>query len=153
MRDKMFSILVVSLNAGEKLKQTIQSILEQDYTDYEVVVKDGGSKDDSLEKTKNNLIFVEHCSPFSRAEIDEKLEALKACLHNGNSDIVKTLRSIVPTFKTPDYVNENAADSKEMKDVITAMKSINTTVKLSDNFPELRVVTNFEAELDKEMLK
>ncbi len=49
MRDKMFSILVVSLNAGEKLKQTIQSILEQDYTDYEVVVKDGGSKDGSVE--------------------------------------------------------------------------------------------------------
>lgn len=34
----------------------------------------------------------------------------------------------------------------DLKDVITAMKNINTTVKLSDNFPELRVVTNFEAE-------
>ena len=49
MRDKLFSILVVSLNAGEKLIQTIESILEQDCTDYEVVVKDGGSKDNSLE--------------------------------------------------------------------------------------------------------
>ncbi len=49
MRDIMFSIVVVSLNAGEKLKQTIQSILEQDCTDYEVVVKDGGSKDGSVE--------------------------------------------------------------------------------------------------------
>ncbi len=49
MRDKMFSILVVSLNAGEKLKQTIKSILEQECTDYEVVVKDGGSKDGSVE--------------------------------------------------------------------------------------------------------
>lgn len=72
-------------------------------------------KSDSLEKTKNDLIFVEHCSPFSRTEIDEKLDALKAVLYSGNSDIVKALRNIVPTFKTPDYVNENAADSKEMK--------------------------------------
>lgn len=47
-RSKMFSILVVSLNAGEKLCQTVQSILGQTYTDYEVVVKDGGSKDTSL---------------------------------------------------------------------------------------------------------
>lgn len=43
-----FSILVVSLNSGEKLSETIKSILSQTYTDYEVVVKDGGSKDDSL---------------------------------------------------------------------------------------------------------
>lgn len=50
MREKLFSILVVSLNAGEKLKQTIESILEQDYSDYEVVVKDGGSVDQSVEK-------------------------------------------------------------------------------------------------------
>lgn len=43
-----FSILVVSLNSGDKLFKTIKSILSQNYTDYEVVVKDGGSKDDSL---------------------------------------------------------------------------------------------------------
>ena len=53
--DKRFSILVVSLNAGDKLVQTIQSILEQSYTNYEVVVKDGGSKDDSLEKLEAYL--------------------------------------------------------------------------------------------------
>ena len=50
MREIMFSILVVSLNPGEKLVQTIQSILEQSYQNYEVLVKDGGSKDDSLEQ-------------------------------------------------------------------------------------------------------
>lgn len=49
MREIMFSILVVSLNAGEKLVQTVESILRQEFTDYEVVVKDGGSKDDSVE--------------------------------------------------------------------------------------------------------
>ncbi len=52
---RMFSILVVSLNAGEKLLQTIQSILKQTYTNYEVVVKDGGSKDDSLELLEQYL--------------------------------------------------------------------------------------------------
>lgn len=54
-RSKQFSILVVSLNAGDKLVQTVQSILKQSYTDYEVVVKDGGSKDDSLEKLEEYL--------------------------------------------------------------------------------------------------
>ncbi len=48
MREKMFSILVVSLNSGNKLVETIDSIFKQTYTDYEVIVKDGGSKDNSL---------------------------------------------------------------------------------------------------------
>ena len=48
MREIMFSILVVSLNAGEKLLQTVQSILKQTCRDYEIVIKDGGSKDNSL---------------------------------------------------------------------------------------------------------
>ena len=37
-----FSILVVCLNAGSKLEQTITSIQAQDFTDYEIIVKDGG---------------------------------------------------------------------------------------------------------------
>ncbi len=44
-----FSVIVVALNPGEKLKETIDSILTQTYKDYEIVVKDGGSKDGSVE--------------------------------------------------------------------------------------------------------
>lgn len=51
----MFSILVVSLNAGDKLWQTIQSVFEQTYDDYEILVKDGGSKDGSLQRLENFL--------------------------------------------------------------------------------------------------
>lgn len=47
-RSVRFSILVVSLNAGEKLLKTVKSALGQTYTDYEIVVKDGGSKDNSV---------------------------------------------------------------------------------------------------------
>lgn len=51
----MFSILVVSLNAGNKLVQTMESILEQDNAEYEVLVKDGGSKDGSVEALEEFL--------------------------------------------------------------------------------------------------
>ena len=50
-----FSIVVVSLNPGDKLKKTLQSILMQDFTDYEVIVKDGGSKDGCLEWAAEEL--------------------------------------------------------------------------------------------------
>lgn len=45
----MFSVITVCMNAGEKLRQTIESILKQDYRDYEMIVKDGCSKDGSVE--------------------------------------------------------------------------------------------------------
>ena len=45
----LFSILVVCLNPGVKLKNTLQSIMKQTFTDYEVIVKDGGSTDGSLD--------------------------------------------------------------------------------------------------------
>lgn len=49
-----FSIIVVCLNAGEKLNQTLDSILSQTYTEYEIVVKDGGSRDGSIEGMKQD---------------------------------------------------------------------------------------------------
>lgn len=48
----LFSILVVSLNPGDKLLQTLQSIEKQTCRDYEVVIKDGGSTDGSMETAK-----------------------------------------------------------------------------------------------------
>jgi len=49
MQMKFFSIVVVSLNSGIRIKETLQSILKQTYTDYEVIIKDGGSTDGSLD--------------------------------------------------------------------------------------------------------
>lgn len=54
MQTKFFSIIVVALNPGEKLKETLDSVKMQEYRDYEIIIKDGGSKDgalDELEKT------------------------------------------------------------------------------------------------------
>lgn len=44
-----FSIIVVCLNSGVELERTIQSIRSQACADYEVIIKDGGSSDGSLQ--------------------------------------------------------------------------------------------------------
>ncbi len=52
----LFSIIVVCLNPGEKLKQTVDSILEQTEKNVEIIIKDGNSTDgavDALEKREN----------------------------------------------------------------------------------------------------
>ena len=50
MQKPFFSIVVVSLNPGERLKNTLNSIWNQTFTDYEVILKDGGSSDGSLQE-------------------------------------------------------------------------------------------------------
>jgi glycosyltransferase involved in cell wall biosynthesis len=53
MKAVLYSIIVVCLNSGENLIKTIDSIMNQDYFSYEVIVKDGMSTDGSIEKIKN----------------------------------------------------------------------------------------------------
>lgn len=48
-----FSIVIVSYNAGEKLKYTVESCLDQDYQDYELIIKDACSNDKSTDFLKS----------------------------------------------------------------------------------------------------
>ncbi len=47
-----YSIIVVCLNPGDKLKETLESIEKQNFCSFQVIVKDGGSTDGSLEYVK-----------------------------------------------------------------------------------------------------
>ena len=49
-----FSIIVVCLNAGEKLRETVGSILNQTEQDYEIIIKDGGSTDKVTQSCLDN---------------------------------------------------------------------------------------------------
>lgn len=50
-----FSVIVVCLNPGEKLNQTLESILSQTCQDFEIIVKDGGSRDGSIEELQKSI--------------------------------------------------------------------------------------------------
>lgn len=56
----LFSIIVVCLNPGKKLKETVDSILAQTEKDVEIIIKDGNSTDgavEALEKRENIRII------------------------------------------------------------------------------------------------
>lgn len=57
-----FSIIVVSYNAGELIKKTVDSVLAQTFDDFEIIVKDAISKDDTLNFVPQNdkiKVYVE----------------------------------------------------------------------------------------------
>ena len=57
MQKPFFSIVVVALNPGDRLEKTLNSIANQSFQDYEVILKDGGSTDGSLEKLQEKGYF------------------------------------------------------------------------------------------------
>ncbi len=42
------SIVTTCYNSGKTIKDTLESVLAQSYTNYELIIKDGGSKDDTI---------------------------------------------------------------------------------------------------------
>jgi len=51
-----FSIITVCLNPGDKLKMTLNSVLQQTCHDWEVILKDGGSTDGSPEQWQKEAL-------------------------------------------------------------------------------------------------
>jgi len=49
----LFSIVMANYNGGKFIEQAIQSILSQSNPDFELIIVDGGSTDNSVEIIKN----------------------------------------------------------------------------------------------------
>ena len=95
---KDIDIIEIGLRPGEKL--------------YEELL----IKSEEMEKTDNNLIFVERDKPLSREEIDRKLDILREALKTESNSAVKAaLMQVVPTYHTPEEVNGKAVEAEEMK--------------------------------------
>lgn len=79
-----FSIVVVCLNPGDKLKQTLSNILEQTYRDYEIIVKDGGSCDGSVEEVQK-LFGIEKCAAAQSGEVSETEKRIRLYVEKDRS--------------------------------------------------------------------
>lgn len=71
---------------------------------------------DDLEKTDNDLIFVEHEEPVSMEQLEDKLEVLKQAIDADDDDACRlAMKKVVPTFHSPKHVNAKAEQAEEMK--------------------------------------
>ncbi len=72
-------------------------------------------KTEELDKTANQLIFIERDKPLTPEHIEQKLRLLQQACDSDSDDAVReALHQVVPTYKTPEEVNAAAEQSAEM---------------------------------------
>ena len=69
-------------------------------------------KSETLDRTNNDMIFIERDKPPTHEEFERKLAVLKSALATGSDDCVRqALKQVVPTYHSPRHVNETALAS------------------------------------------
>ena len=90
-------IVEVGLRPGEKL--------------YEELL----IRTEDMERTDNDMIFVERDTPLTRQEVDRKLALLRSALEKEESEIGtdavrEVMKQVVPSFRDPEEVNGQVDD-------------------------------------------
>lgn len=75
MSNPFFSIIIPSYNQGEFLEDCITSIIKQDFKDFEIILMDGGSTDQSstiIEKYKRLFSYYQSCNDNGQSDAISK---------------------------------------------------------------------------------
>lgn len=101
--DPLISIVTVSFNSVKTIERTIQSVLNQGYSNIEYVIVDGGSSDGTLDLIKNyESRFL--AKNFSYSYISEKDNGIYDAMNKG---IKKSQGRLIGILNSDDYYELN----------------------------------------------
>ena len=109
------SIITATFNSGRTVRDTIESVLGQTYADFEYIIKDGGSKDDTLEIVKEYAPQFGDRLKIVSAPDEGIYDAMNTGLQMATGDVVGILNS--DDFFTSDDALQKIADAFEQKDI------------------------------------
>ena len=118
-----FSIIVVCLNPGEGLKATVDSVLAQTYDRYEIIIKDGGSTDGSVDG------FIDHPD-------------LRIKYHSGKDSGIYDAMNRAVKFASGDYIiflnaGDTFYDPQVLENVNNAGLPVKNTIAYGDTLFKL----------------
>ena len=58
-----------------------------------------------MDKTDNDLIFIEHYTPYSRDEIDKKIALVSSAMKDGGN-LREAIAAVVPTYQSEMKANQ-----------------------------------------------
>ncbi len=102
------SIITATYNSGKTIRDTMESILRQTYQDYEYIIKDGASTDNTLDIVKEYEPRFEGKMKIISAPDDGIYDAMNKGIEATTGDVVGLLNS--DDFYTSDDILENVHD-------------------------------------------
>ena len=92
-----FTIVTVCWNSGKTISRTIESVLEQDFQDYEYVIVDGGSTD-------NTINIIKSYEPSFEGKLKYKSEPDKGIYDAFNKGIERATGKYIWLVNSDDYI-------------------------------------------------
>lgn len=109
------SIITATFNSGRTVRDTLESVLRQSFTNYEYIIKDGGSKDNTLEIVKEYAPQFGDRLKIVSAPDKGIYDAMNIGLQMATGDVVGILNS--DDFFTSDDALQKIADAFEQNDI------------------------------------
>lgn len=109
----LFSIVTVCYNSGKTIERTIKSVLAQDFRDYEYIIVDGASKD-------NTMDVVLRYEPLFEGRMRYTSEPDRGIYDAFNKGIKQAQGEYVWIVNSDDFMDSNALS--KLKDVAEAQK-------------------------------
>ena len=96
-----FTIITVCWNSDKTISRTIESVLEQNYKDYEYIIVDGGSTD-------NTIDIIKEYEPKFNGRLKYKSEPDKGIYDAFNKGILRAAGRYIWLVNSDDYIEERA---------------------------------------------
>ena len=104
------SIITASYNSGKTIRHTVESVLRQTYPDFEYIVVDGGSTDNSIDIVKEYQVAFKGRLKWISEKDKGIYDAMNKGIRMATGDVVGILNS--DDFYTDENVLQTVADSR-----------------------------------------
>ena len=111
----IISIITATYNSASTIRYTIESVLRQTYSDYELIIKDGGSKDDTLDICREYEAKFEGRMKMISASDKGIYDAMNKGIEAATGDVVGLLNS--DDFYTSNDILQTIADAFSNNDI------------------------------------
>lgn len=101
MNKPFFSIITICYNSEKTLERTIQHVLSQTYKDYEYIIVDGGSQD-------NTLDIIRKYEPQFEGRLKWISELDEGIYDAMNKGILKSVGTIIGIVNSDDWLEDDA---------------------------------------------
>ena len=104
------SIITVSYNSGSTIKQTIKSVIDQDYENIEYIIIDGNSSDNTLNVIRQYSEFIHF---FISEEDNGIYDAMNKGIKNSSGDYVHLLNAGDIYYSSDVFDDSHFLDGKD----------------------------------------